>query len=136
MNNTQGRDNSLFLHQTTGQLETFTESRVSEISSNHTPPIETTPNGLIKSSGQIVLIPICLLAIAWALSFTRRLDFRKTASKKLNAVKHCQQIPCSICRFYKNDPHLQCAVHPLNVASAEAINCPDFWPLDSSKFHQ
>ncbi|MBD1807520.1 hypothetical protein H6F98_19015 [Microcoleus sp. FACHB-SPT15] len=107
---------------------------MSEVSSNQAPLIEAPTNRLQETTAQLLFIPACLVVIAWTVSFSKRLNWRKTASKKLDTIKPSSQIPCSSCRFFKNEPYLKCAVHPLKVGSAEAMDCPDLWSLDSNKF--
>lgn len=112
-------------------------TNISEVSSNQSPLVKTPINHEItEPNAQFLIIPMGVLVIAWLMSFLSRFDFNKTVGKNLDTIKNCYQIPCSNCRFFKNDPYLKCAVHPSRAASAEAINCHDFWSLDSNKFHQ
>lgn len=46
-----------------------------------------------------------------------------------------QKVPCRKCRYFSNNSHLQCAVHPLIVLREESINCSDYWPKDSQFSH-
>lgn len=131
----EGKQTSELLNRQTVGERNFQRTELSEVSSNQPPLIETPNNEVTEPSAQFLIIPMGFLVIAWAMSFFSRLDFRKTVGKNLDSIKRCPEVPCSNCRFFKNEPYLKCAVHPLKVGSVEALNCPDCWPLDSSKFH-
>jgi hypothetical protein len=113
---------------------------LTEVFSNQTPRVEMPTNKIVKPQAQILIIPMGILVIAWAVNFFNQLRFQNPGGKKLNTIKGkkgkgCHPIHCSNCRFFKNEPYLKCAVHPWKVGSIEAINCSDFWPLDSGKFY-
>lgn len=136
MNNIQERQSIDLLNRATLEETNFQRADLSEVSSSQAPLTETTPNEVTVPNAQFSLIPVYLIAISWIVSLVMRLNFRKSFGDNLDTIKHLHQIPCSSCRFFKNDPYLKCAVHPLKVSSTEAINCSDYWALDSNKFHQ
>ncbi|NES96555.1 MAG: hypothetical protein F6K32_15240 [Desertifilum sp. SIO1I2] len=113
----------------------FEATSLSEVSSTQSPLIEQPEPETSTPNVPLLIIPLSLLAIAWAIGLSKRLDFRKSVKGNFDTLKSYHKIPCSHCRFFKNDPHLKCAVHPLKVSNPEAVDCPDFWPIDSNKFH-
>jgi hypothetical protein len=131
----EGQQTRMLLNQQGVGERNFQKADLTEVSSNHPPRVETPTNEVAKPQAQFLIIPMGILVIAWAMSFFNQLRFGKPGGKNLGTIKGCHQIPCSNCRFFKNSPYLKCAVHPLKVGSLEAMNCPDFWPLDSSKFY-
>ncbi|AFZ21530.1 hypothetical protein [Allocoleopsis franciscana] len=57
--------------------------------------------------------------------------FRKTTKVKTNA--QLKPLPCESCRFFIDNPHLKCAVHPAKALTPLALNCQDYHP-DSIAF--
>lgn len=113
----------------------FHRAALGEISSNQTPLTEAPINNNETAfKGEVFLVFAGFLGIVVVLRFCRRLVTQKPRVNNLQTFNHCQKIPCSNCRFYKNEPYLKCAVHPLKVLKSEAIGCPDYWSLDSNKF--
>ena len=39
-----------------------------------------------------------------------------------------RRIPCGRCRYYHNNLHLRCSVHPKQVMTEAACDCRDFEP--------
>jgi hypothetical protein len=63
--------------------------------------------------------------------------YLKGRKKNLSLVQLVQvgnQTSCSKCRFFNQNPYLQCAVHPENFDSIDAKDCPDFWAVDQDEF--
>jgi len=131
----QGRKTSELLNRYAAGERHFQRADVSKVSSNQAPLLEAPTHEVTETNAQLLLIPMCLAVIAWAVIFSRQSGFWKTVGNKRHTIKRCDQIPCSSCRFFKNEPYLKCAVHPLKVSRADAINCPDFLSLDSNKFY-
>jgi hypothetical protein len=130
MNNIQERQTSELLNQPTLKETHFHRANLSEVSSTQIPVGETTPPEVTVPNTPLLLIPMSFIGISWAVMFLMQFNFNfsKPFSKNLKTIKNFHQIPCSSCRFFKNNPYLKCAVHPLKVSSAEAINCSDYKP--------
>lgn len=74
----------------------------------------------------LFLIPLGFVAIVILLFYFIAVYFRKAVGKRTVNVKRSHKIPCSRCRFFKNNSYLKCAIHPCTVFTSEAINCPDY----------
>ena len=101
-----------------------------EVSSNQAAPSKP----IIPADGNW-LFPAGLLVITWAAALISKTIFLKsvcTNTKK--RIKPSPKIPCLNCRFFNNDVYHRCVVHPSKALSVEAINCIDYWSLDSNKF--
>lgn len=116
--------------------QVFTEDQDSDYPhiSSEVAPMETpTVEGPAIAEG-LWLMPFFLMAIAWIFMFLQRTTYWKLLQSRLRHPTQCQKIPCANCRFFNNNPHIQCAVHPCRVLKAGATDCPDYWPQDSNKF--
>jgi hypothetical protein len=131
----QGGKTSDILNRQAGGNGRFQRADLREVTSNQEPLIEAPSNEVKELNPQLLLVPIGFLVIALAVRFINRSHFREPGDNKLDTIERCTQIPCSSCRFFKNEFYLKCAVHPLKVSSADASDCPDYWPLDSNKFY-
>lgn len=112
------------------------ENYFQEIDLSEVPSHQDSLNKETSSNGGVLFIPMGFILIVWTILAVARLDFWKTFHNRLIPIKHSSKIPCSNCQFFKNDPYLKCAVHPSKVLSEDAIDCPDHWPEDSTKFWQ
>lgn len=115
----------------------FNQANLSEISSSKVPlsepPINHT-NEVTTTAAGALLLPFCFILLLWTRLLLERSDSWKLGRNRLRGRQCLQQIPCFSCRFFKNNPYLKCAVHPCKVQSAAALNCPDYWSIDSNKF--
>ena len=77
----------------------------------------------------LLLAPICFM-IVWAIVVFTVSALCKVAQDKDRIVTNnrCKQVPCRNCRFFNNNHHLKCAVHPSTALTKQAINCSDYWP--------
>lgn len=76
----------------------------------------------------IILVPICFMLVCATIGsivfvLCQIIEDKNRQSK----INHCQQIPCSNCRFFSNNHYLKCAVHPSTVLTKYALNCSDYW---------
>lgn len=87
------------------------------------PPIDTMPYV------PLVLAPTSFM-IVWALIVFSVSALCKNAQDKDRIVTYncCNELPCRDCRFFNNNSHLKCAVHPSTALTEQAINCSDYWP--------
>lgn len=77
------------------------------------------------------------LAASWVFVLLARLDWLKALESREKIVDRYRKLPCSNCKFFKNNPYLKCAVHPTKVLSEEAQDCSDYSPIakKGSSFH-
>ncbi|MEL6496804.1 MAG: hypothetical protein AAFQ41_17045 [Cyanobacteria bacterium J06623_7] len=56
---------------------------------------------------------------------------------KDKVVKHQQwrATPCPNCIYFNDCRELQCAVHPVEVLTRDAVNCRDFQPIVGIRIH-
>lgn len=101
---------------------------------NHTKLMETKPvtpihNGTkqpVDSIPYVSLLLVPIFLIAWGIFvFTILADWKFTHQGKVT-INPFKQVPCKNCRFFHNNPHLKCAVHPFNALTKQALNCPDY----------
>lgn len=87
------------------------------------PQVETTPQVAL------VLVPISFI-IVWASVVFIVANVCKVARGKNGRanINPFKQVPCKNCRFFNNNHHLKCAVHPSTALTKEALNCSDYWP--------
>lgn len=79
--------------------------------------------------GAIFLIPMGFIAV-WTIFVLMSSDIWTVARHGVLTVKNLHQVPCRNCRFFKNNPYLQCAVHPATALTADAANCSDYCPAN------
>lgn len=79
--------------------------------------------------GAIFLIPIGFIAV-WTIFVLMSSELWTVARHGVLTVKNLHQVPCRNCRFFKNNPYLQCAVHPATALTADAANCSDYCPAN------
>lgn len=75
----------------------------------------------------LFLFPLSLM-IAWAIIFFMPSDIWRLARHGMLISKQLHRVPCRNCRFFTNNPYLQCAVHPSTALTASAIHCCDYLP--------
>ena len=73
----------------------------------------------------VLLIPISFMMV-WTIFVFMSSDIWIFARHGILRIKYLHQIPCRNCRFYKNNPYLQCAVNPATALTPQAIHCTDF----------
>jgi hypothetical protein len=69
---------------------------------------------------QIAVASMLVALVGWTV-VSMIIDILKTAQRM-------HQIPCASCKFFTNDYHLKCTVHPSQALSEDAIRCPDYCP--------
>ncbi|HEY9728944.1 MAG TPA: hypothetical protein V6D50_21040 [Chroococcales cyanobacterium] len=79
--------------------------------------------------GAIFLIPMGFIAV-WTIFVLMSSDIWTVARHGVLTVKNSHQVPCRNCQFFKNNPYLQCAVHPATALTADAANCSDYCPAN------
>ncbi len=78
----------------------------------------------------VILAPISFILVCAAIGYIVLYLCRNMDSKGSKVdIKCCQQYPCINCRFSHNNDYLKCAVHPSNVFTKQALNCPDYNPM-------
>lgn len=79
----------------------------------------------------VLIVSIVMLTIPGILTFTeiRRSWQQWQLNRKLNS-----SIPCRRCRYFSNNTHLNCAVHPSIAMTEEAGNCPDYQLKQNRRF--
>jgi hypothetical protein len=124
-----------YLNQSVIEKPDLTETYRSASFSNRSLQTETPSVGKTASSDyEIIYLSTGLVAIAILGTLVliaivlRRLTFWKTLDSRLTSTKHERQASCERCRFFNNNPHLKCAVHPSKVLTSEAKNCSDYSP--------
>lgn len=70
------------------------------------------------------IFPILFLMI-WAIAVLLFLQFAPNYQKR-KGYKVREQIPCTSCRFFTNNPYLRCAVRPDTALTPQAIDCSDY----------
>ena len=113
--------------------EGFSDQLVARISSQPQRPIEENPasrNDVDTSA----IMPLGLFVFALMLFLFKYLKGRKKPSLPAQHSELRHYHPCSKCRFYNENPYLQCAVHPENFNQIAPEDCPDFWAVDQDKF--
>lgn len=90
---------------------------------------ETEPEVAFVPDYTLFWIPLGFMMV-WIIIVLMTSDFWTVARHGILSVKHLQQVPCKSCQFFKNNPYLQCAVHPSRALTAEAVNCSDYCPLN------
>jgi hypothetical protein len=75
----------------------------------------------------VILVPISFIVVCATVSsiIFALCKVTRERGNKLN-ISHCQQVPCSNCRFFSNNHYLKCAVHPSIVSTKQALDCSDY----------
>ncbi|WP_373547480.1 hypothetical protein [Chamaesiphon sp.] len=72
--------------------------------------------------GVAVTINIAILSTIVAIGYICTFKRQQFAS----LFKPPDKVPCSRCRYFNNNPYLQCALHPANVLTEGAIDCVNY----------
>lgn len=77
----------------------------------------------------LFLASLCFI-IVWAIMVFTVSALCKVIDKKDGIVttNRFKQVPCRNCRFFSNNYHLKCAVHPSTALTEQALNCSDYYP--------
>lgn len=78
------------------------------------------------STGDLLLVPLSFAAVVWVVLFVMHFNFWKSVRSRLSNLPKVSQLPCTNCKYFKNNPYLKCAVQPDKVLRAEATECPDY----------
>lgn len=105
------------------QLE---QSQVSEIQVEDAQPAAVNiPDHVFMVWGPIGLI------VSWAALFLMLSKRGRIARNEIAVnIKSLNQIPCKNCKFFANNPHLKCAIHPSLVLTEQAVDCADYCQRD------
>jgi len=58
----------------------------------------------------------------------------KNDKSSFNIFQKFSPPSCKKCRFFNDNSHLECAVHPVRAGNVKAKDCSDYWQKDSRKF--
>lgn len=78
------------------------------------------------STGDLLLVPLSFAALVWVVLFVMHFNFWKSVRSRLSNLPTVSQLPCTNCKYFKNNPYLKCAVQPDKVLRTEATECPDY----------
>lgn len=78
------------------------------------------------STGDLLLVPLSFAAVVWVVLFVMHFNFWKSVRSRLSKLPTVSQLPCTNCKYFKNNPYLKCAVQPDKVLRTEATECPDY----------
>jgi hypothetical protein len=78
------------------------------------------------STGDLLLVPLSFAAVVWVVLFVMHFNFWKSVRSRLSNLPAVSQLPCTNCKYFKNNPYLKCAVQPDKVLRTEATECPDY----------
>jgi hypothetical protein len=77
----------------------------------------------------VPIVPVGFL-VFWAIVAWVFLDIPKSLQRgKLSQGRH-QKFRCRGCRYFTDNPYIQCAVHPSTALTEEAKECSDFVERD------
>jgi hypothetical protein len=105
----------------------FNQENVAQIELARAEPNGMKPDVTAMPDYGLLLIPMGFMMV-WTIVVLMSSDLWTVARHGMLSIKHLHQVPCRNCRFYKNNPYLQCAVHPSMALTAEATNCSDYLP--------
>jgi hypothetical protein len=74
---------------------------------------------------QPLLVPICFV-VAWGTVILTAWNIWSAVRDSVSKAREMHQIPCANCRYFTNDYHLKCTVHPGMALSEKAISCRDY----------
>lgn len=84
------------------------------------------PEQSFFSTGDLLLVPLSFAAVVWVVLFVMHFNFWKSVRSRLSNLPAVSQLPCTNCKYFKNNPYLKCAVQPDKVLRTEATECPDY----------
>ncbi|MEC4894427.1 MAG: hypothetical protein SAL07_13320 [Oscillatoria sp. PMC 1051.18] len=99
------------------------------------------PSSPVSSQGEeynsnILSIPTAVPALVGAMCIFLGIKFNKIIQKRFGKFKKISQnLPCSNCKYFQNNPYLKCAVQPDLVLKQEAKNCQDYLPNTEDESH-
>lgn len=109
------------------------EQPVVQISSQSQRPLGENPASGSRGDTSAYL-SFGLFIFALLLFLFKYLKGRKKPSSPARHPELRHYHSCSKCRFFNQNPYLQCAVHPKNFDQIDAKDCPDFWAVDQDEF--
>jgi len=113
--------------------EGISEQLVAQVSAQSQRPLEENPAS--RSDGDVnPFVSAGLLIFVLLLFLFKYLKGRKKPSPLSQHPEVRHHHPCSKCRFFNQNPYLQCAVHPENFDQIDVKDCPDFWAIDQDEF--
>lgn len=83
------------------------------------------PERAITPDGALFFTPLCSMMFL-AFFILKLLDVWKIARAKITTLNCFHQLPCRNCRFFTNNHHLYCTVHPSIVLTEQALDCSDY----------
>ncbi|WP_036488405.1 hypothetical protein [Myxosarcina sp. GI1] len=112
--------------------------RITEII-NPTQPHKTSNQEVGTSNGgglELISIAIAIVAAAGLSYLLQKHKSEPGRSKHLNLdiFQRFARPSCRKCRFFDNNSHLKCAVHPIRVGKISAQDCSDYWQRDCRRF--
>lgn len=109
-------------------LASSTKTKLIIVNSDVTKPDLTKQEGVITPEEALFLIPLCSMLVL-AIFILMLPDVWKVARAKIATLNRFHQVPCKNCRFFTNNHHLWCTVHPSIALTKQALNCADYHPL-------
>lgn len=68
------------------------------------------------------------MTLSWVLILLTIWSLISAVRDALRQARRMHAIPCPRCRFFSNNTHLKCCVHPHVVMTESACGCRDFEP--------
>lgn len=68
------------------------------------------------------------MILSWVLILLTVWSLLSAARDAIRQARRMYAIPCPRCRFFSNNTHLKCCVHPHLVMTDAATSCRDFEP--------
>ena len=95
-------------------------SQATTSTSQSQPEVEIVPS-LVNA----VFLNIAILTFCFALFIPIYAYISKQRQHKFRIGQH-QKVACHRCRYFSNNPYVQCALHPNTVMTDGAIDCKDY----------
>ena len=101
--------------------------------SSYEKPTEKVTTGY---NGGLEVLSIAIVSIAglYFLFKSSKSRQNKNGKANFNIFQRFAPPSCKKCRFFNDNSHLKCAVHPVRVGNVRAKDCSDYWQKDSRKF--
>lgn len=74
---------------------------------------------------QPMSVPLCLI-LAWTIVGIALWSVWSAIRDGVTRARTMHQIPCAECKYFTQNYHLKCPVHPAEALSEAAIGCHDF----------